>query len=119
MSINKIKIVKELINHYSKNFTSEDFTNDLTNERENSQDKIIETYTKEIYAELDDLYAGPLDLMIIYWWHKGRTSSEKSSKTIPEEQKEIVIRLVIDRSSDTINHKSKLPLSIPVKRKEF
>ena len=85
MSINKIKIVKELLNHYSNNFTSEDFANDLTNEIENCPDKIIDLYTKEIHAALDDLYAGPLDLMTMYWWHKGRTSSKK----IPERQKEM------------------------------
>ena len=83
MSINKIIIVRELLNYYSNNFSSDDFANDLT--KEHRPDNVIETYTKEIYAEIEDFYPGPSDLMSMYWWHKGRTSTKK----IPESQKEI------------------------------
>ena len=83
MTNNKINIVRELLNYYSNNFSSDDFANDLTNERK--PDDVIETYTKEVFAEIQDFYPGPSDLMSMYWWHKGRTSSKK----IPERQKEM------------------------------
>ena len=88
MSDNKINIVKELLNAYSKNITGEDFDNDLSEVRKEdkySDDEIINLYTEDVFEDMQKIYPGPLDLMTMYWWHNGRTSL----KEIPERQKEM------------------------------
>ena len=88
MSNKKFYVIKELLNTYSKNHTGEEFDNDLSEVRKDgtySDDELINIYLEDVFENMQKIYPGPLDLMTMYWWHKGRTSM----KQIPEKQKEI------------------------------
>ena len=89
MSHNKINIIKELLNNYSRNITGEDFDNDLSEVRKDgtySDDELINLYTEDVFDDMKKIFPGPEDLTTMYWFHKGRTSL----KEIPERQKMIL-----------------------------
>ena len=86
---NKLNIIKELLNHYSKNHTGEDFVYDLTNVRKDgaySDDELINIYLEDVFEEMKKIYPGPADIMTMYWWHKGRTALEEIPKIHEERE---------------------------------